>query len=149
MGTTTSRKRSKSTVVVGAQQDGAQPVAQEVAQRKARKARKPVACGTDGKPLHGLTATPDGYTPTGKVRLVRQQFASAQHWFAHCARMAEMEAKRYAELAADAAANPAKYKRAGAAQKVSALQAQCSALEKALLERGFTEEQIAAMVAGA
>ena len=159
MGTVTSRKdkRSKTlasraaTVVVdpSAALDAtlavlpSAPVAQEAQSTGKRKPRKPLMCGADGKPVHGLVATPDNYSADKHGRLVRQQFKSAAHWFAHCKYMAEQDVLRYAGLVQDATAHPENYKRSASGIGKAVLQSQVSKLEAALLARGFTAEQIA------
>ena len=119
------------------------PVAQEAQSTGKRKPRKPLMCGADGKPVHGLVATPANYNADKMGRLVRQQFKTAEHWFTHCAWVAAQELDRYKALATDAQHNPEKYKRSASGIGKAVLQSQVSKLEAALLARGFTAEQIA------
>jgi hypothetical protein len=108
--------------------------------RSAARAARQVR-GADGKPVHGLTdvqsALNAGYV-YGTHGLVRAQFTSAHNWYNFAAWRAEQEAQEFYALAADAAANPAAYKRAQSgkaaklAQENSALQARLAQLESML-----------------
>ena len=122
---------------------------QEDGAEGSKRKRKPVLCGANGKPLHGLTATPSGYT-LGGARLVRQQFVSAAAWYAHMVNVQALWGAHYSALAADALDNPAKYAKASSAalakEENTRLLAKAGKLEQALLAAGYTPEQIAAIV---
>lgn len=144
------RKEKSSTVTVGAQNNvEAQPapvVPQEVVQsgkaKRSAKRAEIVLRGADGKPAHGLTDIASvqalGYVfsmPATHL-VVRAQFKAAQYWFAFCAWRAEQEAEHYNTLAADAGAQPDKYKRVAASTKLAqenkALAAKLAQLEAML-----------------
>ncbi len=142
-----SRRRSSATVQVvpaAPVTDAPAQVAAAPAKRKKRN-RKPVM-SVDGKPVHGLTTTPEGFNPE-KDRLVRQQFASVEAWFLHMVRVQEWWAEHYRTLAADAAAHPEKYKKASSGVVKKELMGHIAKLEAALKAKGFSDEEIAAMVA--
>ena len=132
-----------------AQEDAQEDGAEQDAQDGKKRARKPVLCGANGKPLHGLTVTPAGYT-LGGARLVRQQFTSAAAWYAHMVNVQALWGAHYSALAQDALANPAKYAKASSAaiakEENARLLAKAGKLEQALLAAGYTPEQIAAIV---
>jgi len=132
------RVKTESTVV-GAPEG--QQVAQEVTKAKRkRKARKALYM-VDGKVARKLESTPADYN-RAKQRLTRGQFATMHAWFSHCAVEAHARYLKYQNLAAEAKAQPERFGRVG---RNRALQSKIAVLEQALLAKGFTPEQIAAL----
>ena len=143
------RKKKSSTVIVGAQNAEAQVapvVPQEVVQsgkaKRSAKRAEIVLRGADGKPAHGLTSVESlhalGYVfaMPAKHLVVKAQFKNVAHWYTFCAWRAQQEAEHYNALAADAGANPDKYKRVAASAKLAtenkALAAKLAQLEAML-----------------
>ena len=140
-------KTSKSSVVVAPQ--SAQVVApsapQEVRKTRKRKARKQQYCSPDGKVARGLTEAPVDFNPATQ-RLARGQFKTMAQWYTHCAAQAQRRADMYQDLAQDALQNPGKYGRAKAQATKGALLGKIAALEALLQSKGFSAQDIAALV---
>jgi hypothetical protein len=119
---------------------------QEVAPVKPKRTRKPrrKQYMVDGKVARRLESTPADFNPQ-TMRLTRGQFASMGAWYLHCAQQAQARADKYNALSVDAFAHPEKHGRQGRNAK---LQSKIAALESALLAKGFTQEQIAALLEG-
>jgi hypothetical protein len=141
------KSKSKSAwVQVGAPVAPTQPE-QAQPERKARKRRaRKAQYSIGGKPARGLTETPADFARATQ-RLTVGQFASMAAWFTHCAAMAQERADTFAAQAQDALAHPERYGRAKRQAKVATLQAQLDVLVAALVARGMSAPEVAALTA--
>lgn len=130
-------------------------LAEEAEPAESKKRKRPrLMVDENGRPLHGLTATPDGFA-LGGPKLVRQQFANIAAWYTHMAYVQGLYQAEYTAMAADALANPAKYAKATGKETMRAELASAQAkvdklaavLTDAMRQAGRSEEEIQAALA--